>query len=194
MKKLTILMIVFFLVSCTPSIKDSLNIYEIVPPSKEDIKVTDVYKNDSMPKVRIGFVNDLRPKKIVCEMEGAGYYEAQDSTKVIQMGLERYFSQNDYAITLFNAPTLQGQLQNWIVKIDPKTFYNKVEATAEIVLSLLDKKGRVIYRSFYQGTYGASGLYFSQSDIEKTLTHAMHYAISEASKDARLRELIENNQ
>ena len=194
MKRLTLFLILVFLVSCTPSLKNTISINPISAPTKEEKTEADYYKSESNPKVRVGIISDARNFKIVAKMDGKSYEEAQDSTKIIQMGIEKYFAESDYNVTLFNAPTITGELENWIVTIEPKTFYNKVEAKADIILLLLNAKGRVIYRSKYSGVYGESGMFFSESDIEKTLTYAMHYALIEASKDARLRELISKNQ
>ena len=194
MKKLTAFLILLFLVSCTPSLKNTITINPISAPTNEDKKDASLNESSSDAKVRVGIINDTRSFKIVAEMDGKSYEEAQDSTKIIQMGLEKYLAEGGYQVTLFNAPTILGELDNWLVTIDPKTFYNRVEAKADIVLSLLNTKGRVIYRSRYSGVYGESGMFFSQSDIEKILTYAMHYALIEASKDARLRELIVKNQ
>ncbi|MGI6680810.1 MAG: hypothetical protein ACOX3T_04935 [Bdellovibrionota bacterium] len=183
-----------FLISCTPSLENSLNINAISAPKKEESKIKNVYKSTVKPRVRVGIVNDVRNHKIVGEMHGRSYTEAQDSTKIIQMGIEKYFNDNDYDVVLFNAPTIVGELHNWMVYINPKTFTNKVEAKTEVILSLLDRKGRVIYRSIYSGSYGETGMFFSQADIERTLTYAMHYALRGASNDARMRQLIRENQ
>ena len=136
MKRLTLFLILVFLVSCTPSLKNTISINPISAPTKEEKTEADYYKSESNPKVRVGIISDARNFKIVAKMDGKSYEEAQDSTKIIQMGIEKYFAESDYNVTLFNAPTITGELENWIVTIEPKTFYNKVEAKADIILSL----------------------------------------------------------
>lgn len=192
MKKLLIIFVLLFVVSCTPNLSNQLTLYNLDPTPTQAQR--DFFKDKTAPKIRIGVVNDLRTQKIVGEIDGRSLTEKGDATKVIQNGLEKYFSNNGYDISLFNAPTILSELSSWVVTIKPRALSTLVTSNAEIILSLLNRNGKVIYRSVYNGSYTGTGIFFSQSDVEKILLEAMHIALLEASNDEKLREAISNNQ
>ncbi len=192
MKKIFLILSLFLVMSCTPNLRSQLTLYELTPTQTEFQR--DFYKDKVSPKVRIGIVNDLRTQKVVGEIEGRSLTELGDATRVVQKGLEKYFSINGYDISLFNAPTVLGELSSWVVAVKPRALSTLLTSKAEIMLSLLNREGKVIYKSVYNGNFSNTGIFFTQSDVEKALAEAMHVALQEASKDGRLRELISENQ
>lgn len=192
MKKVFSILFLILFSSCAPSLTDRLSLHEI-SPEQTDEQVRQ-FKTQSHPKVRVALVNDLRAHKIIAEMDGKDYGELGGATKVIQQGAERYFANNGYEITLLSAPTILIELSNWHTKVTPHILTTLVDSNAEIIVSLLDRNGRVVYRSIYDGNYAKTRMFINQSDVEKIHMQSMEYAILEASEDAKLREFAQKNQ
>ena len=178
--------------SCTPQLSSKLSLYEISPEQTEEQIVN--FKSQSHPRVRVSLVNDLRTQRVVAEMDSENYGESGDATKVIQHGVEKCFANNGYEVILYNAPTILVELSGWYTKITPQTFTTLVDSNAEIIVSLLNRQGKVIYRSIYDGSYTKSTMFVNQEDIEKMHMKAMEFAIQEASADDKLRGAAQENQ
>ncbi len=192
MKKVFSILLLVLFSACTPELTNQLSLHEI-SPEQTDEQVRQ-FKTQTHPKVRVALVNDLRPQKITAEMEGKDYGESGSATKIIQQGVERYFANNGYEITLLNSPTILIEISSWHTKVTPHLITTLVDSNAEIIVSLLDRNGKVVYRSIYDGNYAKTRMFVNQSDIEKIHMQSIEYAILEASEDAKLREFAQKNQ
>ena len=172
---------------CAPGLGSQLSVDRI--PDKESAAPG----ADYLFKVRVEKLRDIRSNSAVGEIGLRELQPLGDPGLSVRSALEQRLRSQGAWISLFEGPSLGGEIQRWKVQVVPSFPASRAEAVAQLGLELYDISGRLIYRGNYSGTFTAEHPVFSAADIEEVLGSAMGEALDQALDDDRLMEKVHSS-
>lgn len=178
--------VLLWLNGCAPGLNQTLSVNRIPDLDAAELRASlgpDI-------KVQVQKFTDARPEKTIGDVNGRALSPASDVALAAQLALEQKLKAKGYRLSLFNSPSISGEVKDWLVQVHPGFPSSTVDASAAVKLNVYDPKGVLVYTATYKGTSTAENPFFSQERIESVLGEAMAYALEEAIRDERLRSKL----
>lgn len=178
--------VVLWLNGCAPGLDRTLSVNRI-----PDLDAAQLHASLGPDiKVQVQKFTDNRTERTIGDINGRTLAPASDVALAAQLALEQKLKAKGYRLSLFNSPSISGEVKEWLVQVHPGFPSSTVDASAEIKLNVFSPKGVLVYSATYKGTSTAQNPYFSQERIESVLGEAMAYALEEAIRDEQLRSKL----
>lgn len=176
---------VLILSACAPGLGTTLRV-----DAFEATDATSIAIGGARMRARVGQFLDMRTRKAIGEVRGRELEPAGDVASGATRALEDELKRAGVELSLFEAPILVGEVQQWFVTVTPDFPTSSVEAKAKIRMQVTDKSGKVLYSGLYSGGMSQKHPWLTEDEVSHVLAQAMSFAMREALKDERLlREL-----
>ncbi len=172
--------LIFILSFCSPGLGTTMSLNNV---SKVELETSNLFTEQD--KVRLNILNfgDNRTIEAIAQIDGRLIKPDGDVGQAAQRIFESYAKNSGIKLSLFNAPTVRGYVNEWKVSIIPSFPASKVQANATINIELLDRDSNIIHKSFYSGDFQEANPFLSDEKVQNALGMAMSYAVSEVFKD-----------
>jgi hypothetical protein len=170
------------LAACAPS----LGSYLVVPTIPDPARSEGEEPVGEALKVRVGSFIDARPSQTMAVIDGRSVRSDGSPGVSVQDGFQRYLREAGGNVVLFAAPTLEGEITEWKVKVTPDFPASKARATAKLTILLKSVNGQVLYRANFTGESTASHPWMDEDAIRRLLGEAMGSAIEAAVSQGEL--------
>lgn len=164
---------------CAPQLGVRLQVPSIIEPARSEA----VEANGEPVRVRVGSFIDARPDDTLAVIDGRSLPPDGSVAGAVQEGLENYLRKAGANVVLFNAPSVEGEIIAWRVKIAPNFPATEATATAKLKVEVRGSGARVLYRAFYSGEATSKHPFPSEDGMRKLLGDAMGSALEEVIND-----------
>ena len=137
-------------------------------------------------RVAVRPFQDFRADQSIGIYKGTKLQADGDIGRQIQLALEDGLKAKGARLSLFNVPSISGQVTDWYVQVTDEFPSPEVQARAALKLEVFDVNQHRIYSGSYSGTAALKHPLVSQTKVEDTLGLAMKQAILEALTDPDL--------
>ena len=166
-------------VGCAPQLGVRLQVPVITEPTRSEA----VEPNGEPLRVRVGSFIDARSDDSLALIDGRSLPPDGSVAGAVQEGLENYLRKAGASVVLFNAPSVEGEILSWRVKIAPDFPATEATAVAKLKVEVRGSGARVLYRAFYSGEATSKHPFPSEDDMRKLLGDAMGSALEEVIND-----------
>ena len=168
------------LFSCAPALNEKLSLTKI-PESR-----IAALQGVQVGTVRVEEFDDARPNSWVGRVHDGRTIEPNGKVGTqVQMAFERRLRMHSVPLTNFEGTTLTGEVRQWMVDVAVHFPASRIHSSAELEVSVLDRKGRLLFSGVYRGDVEEERP-FIEDRVEEILGQAMGMAISEALGDRAL--------
>ena len=177
--------------ACAPNLGSRLNVEQIPDGPLEE---ADLHLSS---RLRIQLLNftDARKSEVVGEINGRQLTAAGDVALSVRQALERYLRASGALVrpALGQANSVEGEITEWLVKVQPAFPVSEAEGSASIKLRVRNQEDKVVYVGNYSANSVVKHPALDEAQVEKVLGEAMGYALVEALKDPDFVQKISNN-
>jgi hypothetical protein len=168
-----------FLSACAPEIGLRLR----VPTLPEPAGVADATISTDPIKVRVGNFMDARPTQTFVLVDGRKVGTDGSLENSVRDGFTRYLRQSGTRIALLDAPSIEGEVQEWTAVVRPSFPNSDAQASARLKVTVRDSRAHPIYFATFSGESSMSHPMVDEAVVQRLLGQAMGSAIEAAVKD-----------
>ena len=105
------------------------------------------------------------------------------ASRAVEDGFTQHLRQAGASIALLNAPTISGQITEWVASLEPSFPASEARANARLKVIVHDSRAHPIYQATFTGEASASHPMLGEAAIQELLGRAMVSAIEAAVRD-----------
>ncbi len=175
--------------ACAPGLGERFSVANV-----EVVSVDKLSPDLERTRVRWGTFVDERIQREVADINGRKLEPETDPAVAARKIFEAQFREGGVRPSLYEGATIDADLIDWMIDIQPGFPSTKMEARASVRLKISREGGPQLYSARYSGAVSVEHPIGSTDRIEGVFAQAMAEAAAEALHDHRLVEALAGSQ
>lgn len=178
-----VLSLLLNMAGCAPGLGNTL---EVQLAEQAEIRPLKESVAGSSPRIQVLKFTDARPVEAIAQIDGRVIKPRGDLGTAVSTALEHYLGKNGVRLSMFDAAIMRGEIKEWKVFVTPGFPSTTMEATAALVIELLDKNQKLIHKARYSGSFNQQHPVIGEHEVSAALGKALDFALREALSDPQL--------